>query len=45
MVAQERIGSTVWDVPYLAIDPMDVGRTYEAIIRVNSQSGRAASPT
>jgi 2-isopropylmalate synthase len=30
----------VWDVPYLPIDPMDVGRTYEAVIRVNSQSGK-----
>ena len=40
MVAQERTGSDVWDVPYLPIDPMDVGRTYEAIIRVNSQSGK-----
>ncbi|MDQ6692236.1 MAG: 2-isopropylmalate synthase, partial [Candidatus Dormibacteraeota bacterium] len=30
----------VWDVPYLPIDPHDVGRTYEAIIRVNSQSGK-----
>jgi 2-isopropylmalate synthase len=40
MHAQERSGSDVWDVPYLAIDPMDVGRTYEAIIRVNSQSGK-----
>ena len=40
MVAQERSGSEVWDVPYLPIDPMDVGRTYEAIIRVNSQSGK-----
>ena len=29
-----------WDVPYLPIDPRDVGRTYEAIIRVNSQSGK-----
>ena len=29
-----------WDVPYLPIDPHDVGRTYEAIIRVNSQSGK-----
>jgi 2-isopropylmalate synthase len=29
-----------WDVPYLPIDPLDVGRTYEAIIRVNSQSGK-----
>ena len=40
MVAQERSGSEVWDVPYLPIDPMDVGRNYEAIIRVNSQSGK-----
>jgi 2-isopropylmalate synthase len=40
MAAQERSGSAVWDVPYLAIDPMDVGRTYEAIVRVNSQSGK-----
>jgi 2-isopropylmalate synthase len=40
MHAQERSGSEVWDVPYLAIDPKDVGRTYEAIIRVNSQSGK-----
>lgn len=40
MVAQERSESEVWDVPYLSIDPMDVGRTYEAIIRVNSQSGK-----
>ena len=29
-----------WDVPYLPIDPKDTGRTYEAIIRVNSQSGK-----
>jgi 2-isopropylmalate synthase len=40
MRAQERSGSEVWDVPYLPIDPADVGRTYEAIIRVNSQSGK-----
>jgi len=40
MHAQERSGSDVWDVPYLPIDPKDVGRTYEAIIRVNSQSGK-----
>ena len=41
MHAQQRQpeGST-WDVPYLPIDPRDVGRTYEAIIRVNSQSGK-----
>jgi 2-isopropylmalate synthase len=30
----------LWEVPYLPIDPSDVGRTYEAIIRVNSQSGK-----
>jgi 2-isopropylmalate synthase len=29
-----------WNVPYLAIDPHDVGRSYEAVIRVNSQSGK-----
>jgi 2-isopropylmalate synthase len=40
MYAQQRSQSELWDVPYLAIDPMDVGRSYEAIIRVNSQSGK-----
>jgi 2-isopropylmalate synthase len=29
-----------WEVPYLLIDPQDIGRTYEAIIRINSQSGK-----
>ena len=33
-------GQSWWDVPYLPIDPTDVGRTYEAVIRVNSQSGK-----
>jgi len=33
-------GNEVWDVPYLPIDPADLGRTYEAVIRVNSQSGK-----
>jgi 2-isopropylmalate synthase len=33
-------GELPWDVPYLPIDPRDVGRSYEAIIRVNSQSGK-----
>ena len=33
-------GSDKWGVPYLPIDPKDVGRTYEAVIRVNSQSGK-----
>lgn len=40
----ESAGATVedipWAVPYLPIDPKDVGRTYEAVIRVNSQSGK-----
>lgn len=31
---------TIWEVPYLPLDPADVGRTYESIIRVNSQSGK-----
>lgn len=30
----------IWEVPYLPIDPADVGRTYESVIRVNSQSGK-----
>lgn len=32
--------NALWDVPYLPIDPKDVGRSYEAIIRINSQSGK-----
>jgi 2-isopropylmalate synthase len=38
--AHEAQGATHWEVPYLPIDPADVGRTYEAVIRVNSQSGK-----
>ena len=42
--AADRVGADldkfVWLVPYLPIDPKDIGRTYEAIIRVNSQSGK-----
>jgi 2-isopropylmalate synthase len=34
------VGDPIWDVPYLPIDPADVGRTYEAVIRINSQSGK-----
>lgn len=34
------VDSILWEVPYLPIDPKDVGRTYEAVIRVNSQSGK-----
>ncbi|MGL4173697.1 MAG: 2-isopropylmalate synthase [Actinomycetota bacterium] len=45
MAAAAIAGSTsvdeaVWAVPYLPIDPKDVGRSYEAVIRVNSQSGK-----
>jgi 2-isopropylmalate synthase len=40
MDAFERTRADVWDVPYLPIDPADLGRSYEAIIRVNSQSGK-----
>jgi len=38
--AAEASGNAIWEVPYLPIDPADVGRTYEAVIRVNSQSGK-----
>jgi 2-isopropylmalate synthase len=34
------IDDLVWEVPYLPIDPHDIGRTYEAVVRVNSQSGK-----
>ncbi|MEP7295781.1 MAG: 2-isopropylmalate synthase [Burkholderiales bacterium] len=35
-----RKGGDVWDMPYLPIDPKDLGRGYDAVIRVNSQSGK-----
>jgi 2-isopropylmalate synthase len=35
-----RVAEMEWEAPYLPIDPHDVGRTYEAVIRVNSQSGK-----
>ena len=38
--AQETRNDQVWSVPYLPIDPADLGRSYEAVIRVNSQSGK-----
>lgn len=34
------VGEIPWEAPYLPIDPKDVGRSYEAVIRVNSQSGK-----
>ena len=39
-VAGVRLEEFTWAVPYLPIDPKDVGRSYEAVIRVNSQSGK-----
>ena len=39
-VTWDELRDTTWEVPYLPIDPKDVGRTYEAVIRVNSQSGK-----
>ena len=38
--AQEQRNDDFWEVPYLPIDPKDLGRDYEAVIRVNSQSGK-----
>ncbi|MFI7116761.1 2-isopropylmalate synthase [Amycolatopsis sp. NPDC049868] len=42
--AADKVGTPVdehpWEVPYLPIDPKDIGRSYEAVIRVNSQSGK-----
>ena len=38
--AREQQNDEAWEVPYLPIDPADLGRSYEAVIRVNSQSGK-----
>ncbi len=38
--ALQKRNDDLWEVPYLPIDPKDLGRTYEAVIRVNSQSGK-----
>ena len=40
MSAIQESNSGIWEVPYLPIDPQDVGSTYEAVIRINSQSGK-----
>ena len=40
MAAQSGAAGERWEVPYLPIDPTDVGRSYQAIIRINSQSGK-----
>ena len=39
----EESGSDMWEIPYLPIDPADVGREYEPIIRINSQSGKGGT--
>ena len=39
----EQSGSPYWEVPYLPIDPADIGRKYEPIIRINSQSGKGGA--
>ena len=44
--AREEAGATDedrWELPYLPLDPQDIGRTYEAVIRVNSQSGKGGA--
>ncbi|WP_420891180.1 2-isopropylmalate synthase [Minwuia thermotolerans] len=43
MAAVRQSNDGLWEVPYLPIDPMDVGRAYEGIIRVNSQSGKGGT--
>ena len=43
MDALAEANDDMWEVPYLPIDPADIGRTFEAIIRVNSQSGKAGA--
>ena len=41
--ARERERQEFWEVPYLPLDPADIGRTYEAVIRINSQSGKGGA--
>jgi len=44
--AKRRRQDAMWNVPYMPIDPADVGRSYDSVIRVNSQHrARAAWPT
>ncbi len=38
--AMRKSNASIWDVPYLPIDPKDLGRNYQALIRINSQSGK-----
>ena len=43
MEYMKRSGTEYWEIPYLPIDPADVGREYEPIIRINSQSGKGGA--
>ena len=43
MAYMQKTDSPYWEVPYLPIDPADVGRRYESIIRINSQSGKGGA--
>lgn len=42
-IYMEESGTSYWEIPYLPIDPADVGREYEPIIRINSQSGKGGT--
>ncbi len=42
-IYMEESGTLYWEIPYLPIDPADVGREYEPIIRINSQSGKGGT--
>ena len=42
-IYREESGTPYWEIPYLPIDPADVGREYEPIIRINSQSGKGGT--
>jgi 2-isopropylmalate synthase len=42
-IHMEESGTSYWEIPYLPIDPADVGREYEPIIRINSQSGKGGT--
>ena len=42
-IYMEESGTPYWEIPYLSIDPADVGREYEPIIRINSQSGKGGT--
>lgn len=42
-IYMEESGTRYWEIPYLPIDPADVGREYEPIIRINSQSGKGGT--